>query len=129
MLSEVGGFAEFLRLYYDTMSKHPEFPRLILKVLALNQGPGRRFVLQLLERGRTRGAKKVEELKTDGRIDAALDPDVVRMAFVSLAMPPMLLKDIFEEQRGGTMDGAFLDELATFNGRLLVAGMAPGRNG
>lgn len=129
MLSEAGGFAEFLRLYYDTMSKHPEFPKLILKVLSLNQGPGRRFVLQLLERGRTRGAQKVEELKTDGRIDAALDPDIVRMAFVSLAMTPMLLKDIFEEQRGGTMDEAFLDELATFNGRLLVAGMAPGRNG
>lgn len=128
MLSEAGGFAEFLRLYYDTMSKHPEFPKLILKVLALNQGPGRRFVLQLLERGRTRGAQKVEELKTGGRIDAALDPDVVRMAFVSLAMTPMLLKGIFEEQMGGQMDEAFLDELATFNGRLL-AGMAPGRNG
>ncbi len=127
MLSEVGGFAEFLRLYYDTMSKHPEFPKLILKVLALNQGPGRRFVLQLLERGRTRGAQKVEELKTGGHIDAALDPDIVRMAFVSLAMTPMLLKDIFEEQRGGTMDEAFLDELALFNGRLLVAGMAAQR--
>lgn len=124
MLSEVGGFSDFLRLYYDTMSKHPEFPKLILKVLALNQGPGRRFVLQLLERGRTRGAQKVEELKASGQIDTALDPDIVRMAFVSLAMTPMLLKDIFEEQRGSAMDDAFLGKLATFNGKLLVAGMA-----
>ncbi len=123
MLSEVGGFAEFLRLYYDTMSKHPEFPKLILKVLALNQGPGRRFVLQLLERGRTRGAQKVEELKAGGHIDSSLNPDIVRMAFVSLAMTPMLLKDIFEEQMDGQMDEAFLSELANFNGRLLVAGM------
>lgn len=124
MLSKVGGFSDFLRLYYDTMSEHPEFPKLILKVLALNQGPGRRFVLQLLERGRTRGAQKVEELKASGQIDAALDPDIVRMAFVSLAMTPMLLKDIFEEQRGGAMDDAFLEKLATFNGKLLAAGMA-----
>lgn len=123
MLSEVGGFSEFLRLYYDTMSKHPEFPKLILKVLALNQGPGRRFVLQLLERGRTRGATKVEELKAGGQIDAALNPDIVRMAFVSLAMTPMLLKDIFEEQMGREMDATFLDSLAAFNGRLLAAGM------
>ncbi len=129
MLSEVGGFAEFLRLYYDTMSKHPEFPKLILKVLALNQGPGRRFVLQLLERGRTRGAQKVEELKAGGHIDSLLNPDIVRMAFVSLAMTPMLLKDIFEEQMGGQMDEAFLNELAAFNGRLLAAGMAAGRSG
>lgn len=129
MLSEAGGFSEFLRLYYDTMSKHPEFPKLILKVLALNQGPGRRYILQLLERGRTRGASKVEELKAGGQIDAALNPDIVRMAFVSLAMTPMLLKDIFEEQMGGGMDATFLGDLAAFNGRLLVAGMAAGRNG
>jgi hypothetical protein len=44
-------------------------------------------------------------------------------------MIPMLLKDIFEEQMGGQMDEAFLNELATFNGRLLVAGMAAGRSG
>ncbi len=128
MLSEVGGFAEYLRLYYDTMRKHPEFPKLMLKVLALNQGPGRRFVLQLLERGRTRGTQKVEELKAGGHIDSSLNPDIVRLAFVSLAMTPMLLKDIFEEQMGGQMDEAFLNELAAFNGRLLVAGMAAGRS-
>ena len=124
MLSDVGGFGEFLRLYYDTMRKHPEFPKLILKVLALNQGPGRRFILQLLERGRTRGARKVEELKAGGQIDHALNPDIVRMAFVSLAMTPMLLKDIFEEQMGHPMDEAFLGELAGFNGRLFSAGLA-----
>ena len=31
MLATVDGFAEFLRLYYDTMAKRPEFPKLILK--------------------------------------------------------------------------------------------------
>ena len=129
MLSEVGGFSEFLRLYYDTMTRHPEFPKLILKVLALNQGPGRRFIQQLLERGRTRGAQKVEELKAGGQIDAAIDPDIVRMAFVSLAMTPMLLKDIFEEQMGRTMDATFLDNLAAFNGRLFSAGMASPQHG
>jgi len=123
MLSEVGGFAELMRLYYHTMNKHPEFPKLIFKVLALNQGPGRRFVLQLLERGRTRGAQKVEELKASGQVDVAVDPEIVRMAFVSLAMTPMLLKDIFEEQLGRAMDDAFLDKLADFNCQLIEAGM------
>ena len=125
MLSSVGGFAAFFRLYYDTMARHPEFPRLILKVLALNQGPGRRFILQLLERGRTRGSKKVADLKTQGQIAPSLDPDVLRMAFVSLAMTPMLLKDIFEEQMGRVMDVSFLESLASFNGRLFAAGLAP----
>lgn len=125
LLSSAEGFTDFLRLYYDTMSKRPEFPKLILKVLALNQGPGRRFIQQLLERGRTRGARKVADLKAHGQIAPTVDPDILRLAFVSLAMTPMLLKDIFEEQMGRTMDAAFIESLADFNGRLFTAGLAP----
>ncbi|WP_024299090.1 TetR/AcrR family transcriptional regulator [Methylomicrobium lacus] len=124
MLQSVNGFEDFLLMYYQTMSKRPEFPKLILKVLALNQGPGRRFIRQLLERGRTRGARKMEALKSTGQVIPELDPDIVRMAFVSLAMMPMLLKDIFEEQMERSMDTAFLEQLAGFNGRLFAAGLA-----
>ena len=105
------------------MSKHPEFPRLILKVLALNQGPGRRFIQQLLERGRTRGARRVGELQASGQLGLRVDADILRLAFVSLAMTPMLLKDIFETQMERPMDAAFLQELAAFNGHLFAAGL------
>jgi AcrR family transcriptional regulator len=125
MLTSVDGFKDFLKLYYETMSKQPEFPKLILKVLALNQGPGRRFIQQLLERGRTRGIQKVEDLKSVGQVTVSLDPDIVRMAFVSLAMMPMLLKDIFEQQMGRSMDAEFLEKLATFNGHLFTTGLTP----
>ncbi len=50
---------------------------------------------------------------------------MLRMAFVSLAMTPMLLKDIFEKQMGQAMDAAFLTRLAEFNGRLFAAGLQP----
>lgn len=125
MLASTDGFRDFLNLYYRTISAHPEFPKLILKVLALHQGPGRRFIQQLLERGRTRGARKVEDLKSHGRIAPGIDPDILRLSFVSLAMTPMLLKDIFEEQIERPMDAAFLSHLADFNGRLFAAGLAP----
>lgn len=124
-LSSVSGLGNFLRIYYATMVERPEFPKLILKVLALNQGPGRRFILQLLERGRSRGGRRVAELKAEGQIENGIDPDILRLSFVSLAMTPMLLKSIFEEQMGRPMDEAFLDQLAAFNGRLLAAAMAP----
>ncbi|WP_027150222.1 TetR/AcrR family transcriptional regulator [Methylobacter tundripaludum] len=127
MLNSVDGIKDFFKLYYETMSKRPEFPKLILKVLALNQGPGRRFIQQLLERGRTRGAKKVEDMKSAGQIAPSLDPDIVRMAFVSLAMMPILLKDVFEEQMGRTMDADFLEKLAAFNGYLFSTGLTPTR--
>lgn len=125
MLSSPDGFTGFLRLYYTTMTKHPEFPKLIVKILALNQGPGKRFIQQLLERGRTQGTKKVDALKAQGKIDASVDPDILRMSFVSLAMTPMLLKDIFEEQLGRALDESFLEALASFNGRLFSAGLTP----
>ena len=125
MLSSAAGFTDFFHLYYDTMTRHPQFPKLILKVLALNQGPGKRFIQQLLERGRTRGAERVTALVEQRKIDAAIDVDILRMAFVSLAMTPMLLKDIFEEQMGRPMDEAFLTDMARFNGHLFLAGLMP----
>lgn len=125
LLASTAGFAEFLGLYYRTMSARPEFPKLILKVLALRHGPGRRFIQQLLERGRTRGASKVADLKALGQVAPAVDPDILRLAFVSLAMTPMLLKDIFEDQMERPMDAAFLESLAMFNGHLFAAGLAP----
>lgn len=124
LLASTAGFADYLGLYYRTMAARPEFPRLILKVLALRRGPGRRFIQQLLERGRTRGARKVGELKAGGQIGAAFDPDILRLAFVSLAMTPLLLKDVFEEQMARPMDAAFLERLAAFNGQLFAAGLA-----
>lgn len=125
MLNSREGFAGFFNLYYKTMLKHPDFPKLILKVLALNQGPGKRFIQQLLERGRTRGARMVNKLKQQGQIASNIDPDILRMSFVSLAMTPMLLKDIYAEQLDKVIDAGFLDVLAEFNGRLFSAGLGP----
>ncbi len=124
MLTTLEGFTDYMRLYYRTMLATPEFPKLILKVLALRGGPGRRFIQQLLERGRTRGARRIDALKRSGLASADIDPDVLRLSFVSLAMTPMLLKDIFEEQMEKPMDAAFLDRLARMNGTMLAAGMS-----
>lgn len=118
------GLGDFLWEYYRTMSSQPAFPRLILKILALNQGPGRRFVQQLVERGRTQGARRVEDFQQQGVVDADVDADFARIAFLSLAMTPMLLKEAFEEQMERPVDDTFLQGLAQFNGTLLSLGLA-----
>ncbi len=123
LLESPSGFSDYLRLYYETMTEKPEFPKLILKVLALNQGPGRRFIQQLLERGRTKGARRVTALKASAQIAPDIDPDFLRLAFVSLAMTPVLLKSIFEEQMERPMDAEFFRQLAAFNGQLFAAGL------
>jgi len=125
LLSSTGGFADYFRIYYQTMQANPRFPALILKVLALNQGPGTRFIYQLLERGRSRGRERIEQLKQGGQVASTVDPDIVRIAFVSLAMMPILLKEVFEGQMEREMDGDFLEALAAFNGQLFAAGLMP----
>lgn len=125
LLTSTEGFTDYLRIYYHTMRENPRFPALILKVLALNQGPGKRFIHQLLERGRQSGQEKIALLKQHGLVRAEIDADAVRIAFVSLAMMPMLIKPVFEEQMEREMDEAFLEQLANLNGHLLSAGLLP----
>jgi AcrR family transcriptional regulator len=128
LLSSTGGFVDYFAVYYRTMQQNPRFPILILKVLALNLGPGRRFIYQLLERGRSGARERIELLKQQGEVAAHIDPDMVRIAFVSLAMMPMLAKGIFEEQLEHPMDDAYLQQLAELNGRMFAAGLMPGSN-
>ena len=125
MFESSEGFSDLLRLYYGTMIRRPEFPKLLLKILAMNQGPGKRFVQQLIERGRAQGAKRIEALKAGGQIDRSWDTDMVRMVLVSLAITPMLLKEIFEEEMEREMDGVFLEQFAEMNGHLFSAGLMP----
>ncbi|MGD8914121.1 MAG: TetR/AcrR family transcriptional regulator [Candidatus Thiodiazotropha sp.] len=125
LLSTTRGFADYFRIYYRAMAQNPRFPALELKVLALNQGPGKRFMHQLLERGRSRAKQRVEALKQQGMVEKGLDPDMARIAFISLAMLPMLIKEVFEEQMEKPMDETFLDNLADFHGRLFMAGLQP----
>jgi AcrR family transcriptional regulator len=126
LLSSTGGFVEYFSIYYRTMQQNPRFPALILKVLALKQGPGKRFIHQLLERGRSNARERIEFLKQQGQVAVSIDPDMVRIAFVSLAMMPILLQEVFEEQMERPMDNDFLLQLAALHGRLFAAGLAPG---
>lgn len=125
LLSSTKGFTEYFQIYYRTMQENPRFPSLVLKVLALNHGPGKRFIYQLLERGRQRSKETFDLLKQRGLVEKDLDADMVRIAFVSLAMMPMLLKPVFEAQIEREMDTEFLEQLATINGRFFSAGLLP----
>jgi AcrR family transcriptional regulator len=127
LLSSTKGFADYFRIYYRTMCENPRFPSLVLKVLALNQGPGKRFIHQLLERGRQRSKEKIEQLKQLGQVGPEVDADAVRIAFVSLAMMPMLIKPVFELQMDREMDDEFLEQLASLNGQLFTAGLLPAK--
>lgn len=124
-MNKMDGFKDFFKLYYRTMSHNPKFPVLILKIMALNHGPGKNVLRQLFERGKSRGINTVDSLKENNEVDHGIDFDILRISFVSLAMMPMLVKNTFEENIEKEMDEAFLDKLAIFNGQLMTKGLAP----
>jgi AcrR family transcriptional regulator len=124
------GFEAFLLNYYTTMRKMPGFARLMLRVLALKQGPGYRALLSLLERGREKSRQLMQENSAAAADRPTLPPtggaaEVARMAFISLALMPILLQGILEAQQGQPLDDCFFGELAAFNGRMLHAGLRP----
>jgi AcrR family transcriptional regulator len=47
-MSQMEGFKDFFKLYYRTMSENPKFPVLILKIMALNHGPGKNVLSALV---------------------------------------------------------------------------------
>ncbi|WP_444944479.1 TetR/AcrR family transcriptional regulator [Microbulbifer sp. ZKSA006] len=116
-------FGDFFELYYAAMQRNPKFPALVLKVMALNQGPGKNVIRQLLERGRQRGSYRLAEIQGENTQPDDPKYDLLRIAFVSLAMFPMLAKPVFEEQMGQVMGPAFLRQLAEFNGQILKSGL------
>ncbi|EPJ52916.1 MAG: regulatory protein TetR [Osedax symbiont Rs2] len=127
-IDKMDGLTGFFKIYYDTMSQNPKFPVLILKIMALNHGPGKNVLKQLFERGKSTGTNTVSTLKKEHKIDSSIDFDILRISFVSLAMMPMLVKNIFEENIEKEMDSEFLDKLAMFNGQLMMKGLAPSNN-
>lgn len=124
------GFEAFLLNYYTTMRNMPGFARLILRVLALKQGPGYRALLNLLERGREKSRQLTRGNAAPGADQPTPSPpavaaEVARMAFISLALMPILLQGLFEAQQDHPMDDRFFKELAELNGRMLHAGLQP----
>ena len=122
-LGSAAGIGGLLRLYYERMFKHPTFPKLILKVLALNAGPGKRFISQLLERARVDRDHRLQQLKAQTGIDLSNDAEVLHVAFVSLTLTPVLLRSVFEEQFEKELTPAFFERLAQFNALALSAAL------
>lgn len=114
----------FLKLFYRTMSQNVGFAKLILKVLTFNQGPGKKFIQQLLEQGRSQlqtkrgidkqGRYKVLDIKPGSR-----PVDFASIAFVCLALMPVLLHEVLQEECPQTLDDQFFDQLACFNSQML----------
>ncbi|GLQ32391.1 TetR/AcrR family transcriptional regulator [Litoribrevibacter albus] len=121
---DVTSLESFFKVYYETMLPDHQFPILIMRTLTMGQGPSRKFILDhVVEPMRRSFRKLIIKLQEKDKIDATLDADMIGINMISLAVMPMLAKNIFEYQIGETLGIDFYLKLAEHNGRLLKSGL------
>jgi AcrR family transcriptional regulator len=121
---DVTSLESFFKVYYETMLPDYQFPILMMRTLTMGQGPSRKFILDnVVDPMRQSFYRMITKLQKKGKIDGALDADMIGINMISLAVMPMLAKNIFEYQMGETLDINFYLKLAEHNGRLLKSGL------
>jgi len=115
---------EFFRMYYRAALVHPRFPLLIMKTVNATNAPGAQFLCNtVLERGRKSGVKWIRGMQNEGKIAPDIDPELLRIAAVSMSMMPMLIRDFLAQQLDEPIDSEFFDRLALFYDRILTHGI------
>lgn len=83
----------------------------------------------MLERGRSSGIAWVRRMQAEGKIAADIDPELLRIAAVSMAMMPMLIRDFLARQLDEPIDAAFFDRLSGFYAHILTHGIVKPQEG
>jgi len=116
--------AEFFHMYYQAALRQPRFPLLIMNTLNNSDAPGARFLCEtVLERGRQSGLQWTRRMQAKGEIADDIDPEMLRIAVVSMSMLPMLIRDFLAKQFSEPIDEAFFERLAGFYDRILTHGI------
>ena len=124
LASSPASIEDFFRMYYRAALVHPRFPVLIINTLNATDAPGARFLCEtVLERGRKSGFQWVKRMQDEGNIAADIDPEMLRIAAVSLSIFPMLIRDFLGRQLNIPIDEAFFDKLSEFYTRIMTHGI------
>jgi hypothetical protein len=111
-------------MYYRSALVHPRFPLLILNTLNSPHAPGARFLCEtILEHGRKSGIQWINKMKSGGRIAQDIDPELLRIAVVSMCMLPMLIRDFLAQQLNEPINEDFFSRLSSFYARILTHGV------
>ncbi|HHQ4627056.1 TetR/AcrR family transcriptional regulator [Aeromonas veronii] len=115
---------ELLNTYYQVMAPNSELTSAISSALSTEKSPGRDFVLnRLLERQLPQFDALLETMKSNGELGDNLDPDMLKISFLSMMWQPFVMKDLYEQVFGLKVDEHFMARLADHNCRLMETGL------
>ncbi|UBH28763.1 TetR/AcrR family transcriptional regulator [Aeromonas enteropelogenes] len=115
---------ELLNTYYQVMAPNSELTSAISSALSTERSPGRDFVLsRLLERQLPQFDALLESMKSNGELGDNLDPEMLKVSFLSMMWQPFVMKDLYEQVFGLKVDEHFMARLADHNCRLMENGL------
>nr|WP_086940883.1 TetR/AcrR family transcriptional regulator [Thaumasiovibrio occultus] len=124
--------ADVLKAYYRCMAPHPDFPRLVARVMNEDDNSAERKIFESHFRRYVRPFERHFLRLIPNEIRDNIDPDLARMSFMSLMVFPFLLPKAMAAIHNIHIDEDFLERLADHNIALLKYGMlhpAPADNG
>ncbi|MBB1270607.1 TetR/AcrR family transcriptional regulator [Shewanella sp. SR44-3] len=122
---ETDGPASFMWTYYQVMSAHPHFPRLIFKLASLDQS-------QTHNQELTKAFNEIisledvlffDKLKSQGLLREDVDSRCAQLSFFAMMVFPFIVPDIFLNKLGVEINPAFLQQLFEQNSKLLAQGL------
>jgi len=122
--SDQAGFLGIMRTYYAMMIKTPDFPRLLCRVMMMEEGSVQRKLVEKVFQDIAQPAQKVlfHKMQQDGVINPDLDPDLCRMSYISLMVFPFIAPPQMLKMQGIVLDEAFLKRLLDHNLALISRG-------
>lgn len=114
-----------LRTYYRVMGQNPDFPKLIYRILTLEQDSP--LFLMFMERVQqvigSSDSMLFDALERKGELKPGVEAAIARVSFFSLMIFPFLAPPQMLALHGAKLDPDFLDRLAEHNVAMLKAGM------
>ncbi|MFQ6370486.1 TetR/AcrR family transcriptional regulator [Shewanella sp. YIC-542] len=113
-----------MQAYYHMMSANPALPRLIFQVLN-NQGDNEAFtILSAVFREMLGNASDwVQQLAAQQQLNPVLDPQMVRLSFVSLMVFPLIAPRVLMQEFGMTLTDEWLTKLLAHNRIVMREGL------
>jgi AcrR family transcriptional regulator len=121
------GPASLMQTYYQVMSAHPHFPRLIFRLAGLDQSiPENKEITKVFnEIVNVDDIMMFDKLEAKGLLHDDVDSQCAQLSFLSMMIFPFLVPEGLLNRLGIQITPEFLTKLAQQNTNLLARGLMP----
>lgn len=115
---------KLMTLYYQTMAKYPNFPRLVYRLACTSETLKNKELIQVFnELFKPQEMIFFEVLKNHGLLGKDVDAQLARISFISLLVFPFIMPNLLQSKLGIDITPEFLMKMAEHNAALISHGI------